>query len=460
MKVRRSGRALSLMLASLVVLSACDPFDQASLPETLGGPGSQTQSAAVDPIQQGGDTLVRALTLLRDNYPEGAETGRLVAAGQRGAWYALAQAGIAPQDVDLPPADASPADTPPQLRLRYRQIARSYGSKVDPQWLSHEMIRRMAESFGDCHTGFLSPQQVRDHVNRLQGTTRFGGVGVILRRDAETGSFAVIEVFDGGPAAKAGVRRGDLIVSVDGEALQGLGLEEVVAMVRGQEGAPVRLGVNRAGTPREFDVTRGQVSAPFIRSGLLTGNVGYLHLYSFPEPLVGQLDQALKEFERRDVVGVVLDLRDNSGGQLDVVTRVASRFVKSGMLFRTVVPGGDRTVYQADGSYWRAAKPIAVVVNSGTGSGGEIVASAIQEHGAGWIIGTRSSGCVSTGQMFPLPDGSALEIATSRVLTGLQGAELNKVGVEPDATVHLRVEDLANDRDPQLERAAELLLSR
>jgi carboxyl-terminal processing protease len=450
---------MSLALASLLVLSACDPFDDTTLADPTGGQAPQ-QSAAVDPVQQGGDTLVRALTLLRDNYPEGAETGRLVAAGERGAWFALVQTGVAPPDFDLPPANASLNETPQQLRLRYGRIAALHGSKVDPQWLSHEMIRRMADSLSDCHTGFLTPKQVREQVSRLQGTSRFGGVGVILRRDADSGAFAVIEVFDDGPAARAGVRRGDLVVTVDGEKLQGLGLDEVVAMVRGKEGAPVRLGVTRGGAPQEFEMKRGQVSAPFIRAGMLTENIGYLHLYSFPEPLVGQLDQALKEFERRNVAGVVLDLRDNSGGQLDVVTQVTSRFIKDGLLFRTVVPGGDRTAYQADGSYWRGAKPIAVVVNGGTGSGGEIVASAIQEHGAGFVVGTKSSGCVSTGQLYPLPDGSALEIATSRVLTGLRGAELNKVGVEPDEVVPLSVDDLAQDRDPQLERAAGLLLGR
>ena len=458
--MRLSGRALSLMLASLLVLSACDPFQDSASSDSASPSSGGAQSAAADPVQLGGDTIMRALTLLGENYPEGAETGRLVAAGQRGAWNAVAQAGIAPRDFDLPRPGASVPDTPQQLRERYGRIARLHGSKVDPEWLSHEMIRRMADSFEDCHTGFLTPQQVRDQINRLQGTSRFGGVGVILRRDAESGSFAVIEVFDGGPASKAGIKRGDLIVAVDGAELRGLGLEEVVALVRGQEGAPVRLGVSRSGTPLELEITRAQVSAPFIRAGVLTGNVGYLHLYSFPEPLVGQLDQALKEFERRNVSGVVLDLRDNSGGQLDVVTKVASRFVEKGTLFRTLAPGGEKLLHQADGTYWKSGKPLAVVVNSGTGSGGEIVASAIQEHGAGWIIGTKTSGCVSTGQMFQLPDGSALEIATSRVLSGLRGAELNKVGVEPDATVQLSVEELANDRDPQLERAAGLLLGR
>jgi carboxyl-terminal processing protease len=449
-------RFAALALIGSLLLPACN---QPPIDDPFTASASQQQAAqAADPVLQGGDTLVHALTLLREHYPEGADAGRLVGASQRGAWGALAQVGVGPIGETLPSESASIGETPQQLRLRYRQLAGRYASKIDPRFLAHEMVRGMANSLGDCHTGFMTPKQVQDHVNRLQGTTRFGGVGVILRRQSDANAFAIIEVFDGGPAARAGLKRGDLLTSVDGEVIHGLGLEQVVALVRGAEGTPVRLGVNRAGTPHEMEITRGSVNAPFIRAALLTGNIGYLHLYSFPEPLIGQLDQALRDFERRNVAGVVIDLRDNSGGQLDVVTKVTSRFVREGALFQTVAPGGDRTVYAADGSHWRTSKPLAVVVNGGTGSGGELLASAVKEHGAGSVVGTNTAGCVSTGQMFPLPDGSALEIATSRVVSGVRGAELNKVGVAPDEVVQITAEDLASDFDPQLQRAAELVL--
>jgi carboxyl-terminal processing protease len=452
-------RFIALALIGALLLPACDqpPVEE---PFTAAATQQQQNAPPADPVQQGGDTLIRALTLLRENYPEGAEQGQLIAASHRGAWGALAQIGMGPLNEVRPPENSTTGETPQQLRLRYRQMAGTYSSKIDPRFLAHEMVRGMANSLGDCHTGFMTPKQVQDHVSRLQGTTRFGGVGVILRRQADANAFAVIEVFDGGPAAKAGMKKGDLLTSVDGEVIQGLGLEQVVALVRGVEGTPVRLGISRAGAPHEMEITRGTVSAPFIRAALLTGNIGYLHLYSFPEPLVGQLDQALRDFERRNVAGVVVDLRDNSGGSLDVVTKVTSRFVREGALFQTIQRGGDRTIYAADGSFWKSAKPVAVVVNGGTGSGGELFASAVKEHGVGAVVGTKTAGCVSTGQMFPLPDGSALEIATSRVVSGVRGAELNKVGVAPDEVVPITAEDLASDFDPQLQRAAELLLGR
>jgi carboxyl-terminal processing protease len=203
-------------------------------------------------------------------------------------------------------------------------------------------------------------------------------------------------------------------------------------------------------------MTRAQVAAPILKAQIIDGTVGYLRFYSFPEPLTGQVDQALREFDRRDVRAVIVDLRDNSGGQLDVVTKLTSRFVKDGPLFQGVSTTGEKRVYQADGSYWRE-KPLVVLTNAGTASGGEIFAAAVKEHRAGVLIGTTTAGCVSTGQGFPLPDGSALEIATNRVLTGIGGVELNKVGVSPNVQVPVTPTDVVSERELQLAKALEII---
>jgi carboxyl-terminal processing protease len=195
-----------------------------------------------------------------------------------------------------------------------------------------------------------------------------------------------------------------------------------------------------------------------LKAQIPDGNVGYLRFYAFPEPLTGQLDQALREFERRDVRAVIVDLRDNSGGQLDVVTKVTSRFIPDGPLFQGVSLSGEKTVYQADGSYWKPARPLVVLTNAGTGSGGEIFAAAVKEHRVGLLVGTTTSGCVSTGQLFLLPDRSALEIATNRVLSGIGGVELNKVGVSPNVQVPVtKTDDVVTEREQQLAKALEII---
>lgn len=458
-----SRHALLWLAAAIlaVALSACDPFGEGSDP--LGTSSDQTTASATptttrQAIELGGDTLMRGLALLNEQYVGGAELPTLFAESQRGAWRAIAESGVLPRDVELPPDQMVIAESSQMFRQRYNRMAVRYSSKVAPVFLAQEMLRRAADSLDDCHTGFLTPRQVRDQVQRMSGATRFGGIGVILRRQTDGSGFLVVEVFDDGPAARAGLQPGDRVLTVDDEKLDGYGIEQVVNMIRGAEGAPVKLGIAR-GTDQPFDVqlTRAQVAAPILRAQILEGDVGYLRPYAFPEPLTGQVDQALREFERRNVRAVIVDLRDNSGGQLDVVTKVTSRFVKEGPLFQGVGLDGQRTVYNADGSYWRSPRPLVVLVNSGTGSGGEIFAAAIKEHRAGVLVGTTTSGCVSTGQMFPLPDGSAIEIATNRVVSGLNGAELNRFGVAPDAIVPVGKVDVVTEREQQLRRALEII---
>jgi carboxyl-terminal processing protease len=457
-------RPLCAALLVALLLSACDPFEGDS--STLGG-GGQTApgtpvSAGTDSAERialGADTLTRGLMLLGEHYVGGVEPSELLAASQRGAWSAIAQSGVLPRDVDLPPDQAGLSDSLTTFRTRYTRTATRYASKIDPVWLSNQMLRQAADSLDDCHTGFLSARQVSDQAQRMSGSTQFGGVGVIIRRAPDNNSFLIVEVFDGGPAATAGLQPGDRLRSVDDQSLAGMGIEQVVQLVRGAEGSTVKLGLQRGGgQSSDVSVVRAQVAAPILKAQILNGDVGYLHPYAFPDPLPGQVDQALREFERRNVRAVIVDLRDNSGGQLDVVTKVTSRFVPDGPLFQGVGLTGEKTVYQADGSYWKAAKPLVVLTNAGTGSGGEIFAAAVKEHRAGLLVGTTTSGCVSTGQLFPLPDQSALEIATNRVLSGIGGIELNKVGVSPNVLVPVtKTDDVVAEREQQLAKALEII---
>ena len=447
------------LVASLVVgLSACDALDDESSPFDQAN-SSATPTSGFESLALGSEVLGRSLSLLSVSYVEPVELSKLMAASQRGAWRALAQTGFPPpNEMEYPPLQAGISDTPQQFQARYQRIAGRYSSKTEPLFLAREMVRQAADSLDDCHTAYLSPKQVKDQIQRLTGTTRFGGVGVILRKLPNVDGFIVVEVFDNGPAAKAGMRQGDVISKVDGRDLADKGIEEVVNLIRGTEGSKVTLAIVRgSAAPSDMAIARASVSAPILRTRILPGNVGYLRIYSFPEPLTAQVDTALREFERASVRKVIVDLRDNSGGQLDVVTKVTSRFVPSGPLFQSVNRAGERVVYQADGSYWKPPHSLVVLVNNGTGSGGEIFASAVQEHGIARLVGVKSSGCVSTGQLFPLPDGSALEIATNRVISGIRGDELNRVGVTPDETIQIVPEDLANARDRQLDRAQELV---
>src|SRR5689334_10082316 len=246
-------RPLCAALLVALLLSACDPFEDDS--STLGG-GGQTApgtpvSAGTDSAERialGADTLTRGLMLLGEHYVGGVEPSELLAASQRGAWSAIAQSGVLPRDVDLPPDQAGLSDSLTAFRTRYTRTATRYASKIDPVWLSNQMLRQAADSLDDCHTGFLSARQVSDQAQRMSGSTQFGGVGVIIRRAPDNVSFLIVEVFDGGPAATAGLQPGDRLLSVDDQILAGMGIEQVVQLVRGAEGSTVKLGVQRGGS--------------------------------------------------------------------------------------------------------------------------------------------------------------------------------------------------------------------
>jgi carboxyl-terminal processing protease len=180
--------------------------------------------------------------------------------------------------------------------------------------------------------------------------------------------------------------------------------------------------------------------------------VGYVQIRGFPEPSVDErVGQALAEIDQRSVDGLILDLRGNSGGRIDVGMKVASRFVRDGVVFQQVDRGGrERQVRPSDGQYWERSMPIVALVDGGTASMGEILSSALQEAGVAKVVGTQTAGSVAGARLFPLANGGALQITVLTITSG-QGAVLNDVGVTPDVAIDLSDDDLLDGVDVQLE---------
>lgn len=448
---RQSWRIVGgLLLGLAVLLSACTT--------DLDEPPSPVEPGPERRLETVVQTLNLAFQYLQERYAEPVDSGALFRAANRGLRQGLWGVGLLTADVrDLYGPD--PRRNWQVFHQQFLNLVLSYGQKTPPQWLAHRAIRAAAASLNDCHTVFLDPQQYAEQLQRLSGQMQFGGIGVILGRREAPSPLVIAEVFDDSPAARAGLQPGDVIEAVDSQPTRDLETEALVQRIRGAVGTPVRLTIRRERTGERFEVTllRAPIRPPVLRSQVLPGPIGYIRIYSFPQTLPADLDTTLQAFDRQRVRALILDLRDNSGGDLQAVTASLSRFVRAGPLFHQVARTGERTTYQATQSYWLGARPLVVLVNQGTGSGGEIFAAAIQEHGTGRVVGTRTAGCVSTGQVFRLPDGSALEIATARVLTGLGQRELNRVGVQPDDEVPMTPADLAAGHDPQLDRARTLL---
>jgi carboxyl-terminal processing protease len=235
-------------------------------------------------------------------------------------------------------------------------------------------------------------------------------------------------------------------------------LDQVITLVRGEEGTTVVLHVQRAGTERldELILQRAQVSLPFVQSRRI-GEFGYVQLRGFPEPsVVDGVEQAIHQLQRDGVRGIVFDLRGNGGGRVDVGSRLLSRFVPEGPIYQSVDRQGRQQTVNVRDARPILTVPLVVLIDEGTASMGEVFAAAIQEHRLAPVMGATTAGAVAASVYVPLSDGSALQLSIEQVFTG-GGVLLDKVGVQPDVPIELDLEALRRGHDVQLERAVSYL---
>jgi len=413
----------------------------------------QATGASQDPITQALVPLREAYLLLLDEYIDPLLPGNLVNAAQQRLTELLAERGVTapdPATFGSPPPVVERASNWHWLATRLTALATQYSDKVSARELAQAAIAAMANSVNDSHTQFLSPKEYQEHLAWTRGELRYGGVGIRLRGPEPT----VAQVFPNSPAANAGLQVGDVLVAVNDQPVAGLKLDEIVTRVRGPEGTAVKLRVRRAATgeEQEFTLTRAQVSVPFVESRV-QGDMGYVILRGFPEPsIVEAVERAVTTLQGQGVRGLVLDLRGNAGGRLDVGTQLLGRFVGDGVVYQMVDRQGRGRTERLRGTTPIVTVPLAVLVDDGTASMGELFAATIQERGAGRLTGTTTAGSVSASVVVPLSDGSALQMTVERLLTG-NGRALDKVGVTPDDTVPLSIADIQAGRDPQLDAA-------
>ncbi|MDQ3702693.1 MAG: S41 family peptidase [Chloroflexota bacterium] len=456
---------LSCMLATCVV-AACAP-QQAFTPrltseiaETPTPVGRESAAAAEGSSAMSAEQAIslvgQSYALLIGAYVEPIDSAALLRAAWDGFTAALPAGQPRPEFPALSGTD--PREDLARFRTAYLAAATPAGGGNEGQArLAHAAVRRMAESLNDCHTAFTDPQQVEEQAAWLRGDVRFGGVGIRIKRKANE-PIVIWELLDGGSAGKAGLKPGDAIVKVDGRETTQLPLDQIAALIRGPEGSQVKLTVERADGRRVQDVNlkRVPIADPAFKGQLFPNNVAYLRLFSFSQDGQGELLQTIRDFEGRNPRGWVIDLRTNTGGDLQVLLSLLSKFLKDGPFAYEVDRRGQRAAFGPDGTYLPRQRPIVVLVSDSTSSAAELFAAALQHHGAGKVVGTRTAGCLGIGNRYDLPDGSGLSV-TVRKLLGPDGAELNKVGLAPSEVVEVTRADLSASRDPQLDRAFAVL---
>jgi carboxyl-terminal processing protease len=330
---------------------------------------------------------------------------------------------------------------------------------VNDEQLMRGAIQGMLQSLGDQHTSYLDPEEYKAANAVLQGE-EYEGIGAWVDITGEY--LQIISPMPGSPAEKAGLKPGDQIISIDGEDMTGIDGEAVRQKVLGPHGTDVTLTIRREGVEEPIDivVTRGKIVVPSVDAKMLDNGLAYVRLLTFGEDTVRDLRKALDELMAQNPKGLILDLRNNGGGYLDTAIGVTSQFISDGVIMYEQYGDGTKDEFKARSGGLATDIPMVVLINEGTASASEIVAGAVQDRGRGELVGMTSFGKGSVQSYSSLVDDQgAVRITIARWLTP-SGRTIHQVGLTPDEEVKLTDEDIQQDRDPQLDKAIEILLAK
>src|SRR3989337_706637 len=326
---------------------------------------------------------------------------------------------------------------------------------VDDEAMMRGAIQGMLDSLGDQHTSYMDPAEFSQANIPLEG--EYEGIGAWVDPTGEY--LTIVSPMPDSPAEKAGLKPGDQIVAINGEDMTGIDGNLVIRRVLGPAGTSVSLTIMREGEPEPFDITleRAHIVVPSVETKMLDGDIAYVQLFTFGENSNDELRRSLKEILAEKPVGLILDLRNNPGGALKTAIEVASEFVGNGVIMYEEYGDGRRDTYEAIKGGLATEIPLVVLINDGSASASEIVAGAVQDSGRGQLVGTTSFGKGSVQNWIPLVnEEGAVRVTIARWMTP-KGRTIHEIGLEPDVVVELTEEDITAGRDPQLDKAIQLL---
>ncbi|MBQ9882741.1 MAG: S41 family peptidase [Synergistes sp.] len=340
-----------------------------------------------------------------------------------------------------------------KLALSTYQVDGDKKGKIDDQKMYYGAMKGLVASLEDPYTRFVDPKDLAEENVEMEG--EYGGLGIyIASRDGRT---TVIAPIEDTPADRAGVKPLDEIVKVDDKSVWGMESDEIVKLLRGPAGKPVTLQIRRKNVNKLIPVkiVREIIKIKTVRSEMLNDGIAYIKLNHFNLKSDGEVRAALENAKKKKARGVIMDLRNNPGGLLDVCVDVTSQFISEGVVvgMKGRFEKANETLYAKAG---RANKlPLVVLVNEGSASASEIFAGAVKDHKRGTIVGSKTFGKGSVQTLFNLPDESGVYITIARYHTP-SGFVLDKKGLQPD--ISIKGEPKKNKKeDKQLQKAIGVL---
>lgn len=343
----------------------------------------------------------------------------------------------------------------------YNTIDDYYLDEIDNNKLKDGMYKGMVGSLGDQYTVYYNAEEYKQFTTSSSGT--YCGIGVVVSQNVTTGAITVVKTFKKGSSEEEGILPGDLIYKVEGEKIEGLELSKVVAKIKGEEGTFVKVTVLRDGKEIEFNLERRKLEIDTVTHRMEEKDgkkIGYIAVSEFDEVTASQFKNALDELEKEGMKGLVIDLRDNPGGLLDVTCEMLDRMIKKGILVYTVDKNGKRIDDKATDNL-SFDKPVAILVNGNSASASEVFSGAMKDYEAATLVGTKTFGKGIVQSIVPFGDGTAMKVTVSKYYTP-SGVNIHGTGIEPDVEESLDEEALSDGKlerheDNQLERALEVV---
>lgn len=404
-----------------------------------------------------------AMILLTGTFSAGFIVGRVFTPASDSV-ASVQPAIVIDQFTPLPPEYAG---TPEELEALFEAFWQAWqivhenyvDQPLEDETLMRGAIQGMLDSIGDPHTSYMDPEQYESLNSRLLGEEEYEGIGAWV--DISGDYLTIISPIPNTPAEKVGLRTGDKIIAVDGEDMTGVDGALVQKRVIGPAGTTVRLTILRENTePFDVEIVRSKITIPSITAEMLEQDIAYIRILDFSEKVGEELHKTLRGLLREKPVGLIIDLRGNGGGLLTSSIEVASEFISEGVIAYEEFGDGTRRTFEAKRGGLATKIPLVVLINEGSASASEIVAGAIQDLDRGVLVGATSFGKGSVQISTPLKDDQgAVRITVARWLTP-NGRTIHEIGLTPNVEVEISEEDYSADRDPQLEKAIEILLAK
>ncbi|MEI6627235.1 MAG: S41 family peptidase, partial [bacterium] len=361
------------------------------------------------------------------------------------------------ENINTPPPAFLSKDVDFKLFWQTWELVKSnyYQKNVPDTKLFYGALQGMVASLGDPYTVFMTPQESQDFKDSFNGS--FEGIGAEI--SIKNNVLTIVTPLPDTPADKAKLRAGDIITKINGKSTENMSVNTAVSLIRGKKGTAVTLAIFRTGfdKPRDFAITRDAI---LVKSVSLEykegGDVAYIKVRQFNDDTMPLLDEAIANIEKRSVKGIILDLRNNPGGYLESAIEMSSEWIGNKISVSEKSRDGLSTDHRLNHEARLDNYSTVVLVNQGSASASEIVSGALKDWGKAKIVGMKTFGKGSVQNLLPLGEGSSLKVTIAKWFTP-KGVSIQDEGITPDVVIDLTEKDYNENKDPQLDKAIEII---